>query len=316
MGDWLNSYKLALMALFEVPRIPSYSALRRVMLTINYEEYSARLARFFEISPEEGETLAVDGKMLRGSFLLEQGNPHDVPHKAITLVSAFLVERGLILKPQQVEDKSNEIKALPALIEGLALKGVVFAFDSMNTQKKTIKTIVDSNNHYLAAVKGNQPKLYQGIQQEFMEKDSFKQVNKGHGRWEKRKVSISDVSPQSFPNWPALKTIIKVEKESKTRRGVEKSIRYYISDLQETAQQFAARIRGYWGVENKVHYVRDVTQGEDQSRIRTSPLPQIWAIARNLAINLYRDAGFTNMAQAQRKCQHGLEQILALFKMK
>jgi len=86
--------------------------------------------------------------------------------------------------------------------------------------------------------------------------------------------------------------------------------------LTESAFEFYQRIRGYWGVENKVHYVRDVTQGEDKSRIRTKPLPQILAIARNLALNLYRDAGFDNMAQAQRKCQFSLKHIASLFRMK
>ena len=89
-----------------------------------------------------------------------------------------------------------------------------------------------------------------------------------------------------------------------------------ISDLTASALEFGQRIRGSWGVENKVHYVRDVTQGEDKSRIRTKPLPQIMAIARNLALNLYRDAGFNNMAQAERKCQYGLDLILNIFRMK
>ncbi len=92
--------------------------------------------------------------------------------------------------------------------------------------------------------------------------------------------------------------------------------RYYISSLSETAQQFAHRIRAYWGVENKVHYVRDVTQGEDASRIRVIPLPQLWAIARNLALNLYRDLGFNNMAQAQRRCGFSLKQLKSIFRMK
>ena len=101
--------------------------------------------------------------------------------------------------------------------------------------------------------------------------------------------------------------------------------RYYISSLSTTAQEFALRIRGYWGVENKVHYVRDVTQREDISRIRTTPLPQILAIAkrcrlrqfaRNFALNLYRDLGFENMAQAQRLCSFGLDTLLQLFRMK
>ena len=170
IGDWLKSYSEELKELFEVRRIPSYSTIRRALLNLDYEEYSARLASFFEIKPLAGETLALDGKVLKGSYLLSPDNPHCEPHKAITLVTAYLVERGLILRPEKVENKSNEIR--------------------------------------------------------------------------------------------------------------------------ESAFEFYQRIRGYWGVENKVHYVRDVTQGEDKSRIRTTPLPQILAIARNLALNLYRNAGF------------------------
>ncbi len=113
-----------------------------------------------------------------------------------------------------------------------------------------------------------------------------------------------------------MKTIIRVECERQTLHKIENSVRYYISSLTEKAVEFAQRIREYWGVENKVHYVRDVTQGEDKSRIRTKPLPQIMTIARNLALNLYREAGFNNMAQAERKCRFGLEQILTLFRMK
>ena len=184
-----------------------------------------------------------------------------------------------------------------------------------------MKAIVESGNHYLAAVKGNQPTLFQAIQQHFIPEDSFEQINKGHGRIEKRKISISEAC-LNLRDWLALKTIIKVESERQTKHKTEFSTRYYISDrerrsaaspgfesqgtadLEATAFQFYQRIRGYWGVENRVHYIRDVTQGEDKSRkdlsasIRTTPLPQLLALARNLAINLYRDAGFSNMAQA------------------
>lgn len=138
IGDWLKSYKQQLKALFCVERIPSYSTIRRTILSLDYEEYSARLARFFEIEPIEGETLALDGKVLKGSFLVENDNLHCEPHQAITLVTAYLVERGLILQPQEVDDKSNEIKAIPEVIKALAQKGVVFAFDSLNTQKKLL----------------------------------------------------------------------------------------------------------------------------------------------------------------------------------
>jgi predicted transposase YbfD/YdcC len=119
-----------------------------------------------------------------------------------------------------------------------------------------------------------------------------------------------------FSGWLNVETIIRVESQRRTKYKIESETRYYISDLKETAFSFYQRIRGYWGVENKVHYVRDVTFGEDKSRIRTLPLPQISAIARNLAINLYRKAGFSNMAQAKRKCQFDLNHLLSLFRMK
>lgn len=102
----------------------------------------------------------------------------------------------------------------------------------------------------------------------------------------------------------------------KLRNTIATETCYYISDLLESAAKFAQRIRGYWGVENCVHHVRDVTCNEDRSRTRIGVLPNIWAITRNLAINLYREAGFTNMAKAQRHCGYRLKHILALFRMK
>lgn len=137
IGDWLTSYREDLIELFHPPkgRIPSYSTIRRVLLTLDYQQYSAALSQFFGVTPLPGETLAVDGKVLRGSYQLERDNPDSPPHPAIMLVSAYLVERGLILEPYQVDSKTNEIKALPEFIKHLALKGVVFAFDAISTQK-------------------------------------------------------------------------------------------------------------------------------------------------------------------------------------
>jgi hypothetical protein len=137
IGDWLKSYQRELIALFQPPkqRLPSYSTIRRVLLTLDYQTYSAALARFFDVEPLPGETLAMDGKVLRGSYQLETDNPDSPPHPAILLVSAYLVERGLILEPYQVDSKTNEIKALPEFIQHLAVKGVVFAFDAISTQK-------------------------------------------------------------------------------------------------------------------------------------------------------------------------------------
>jgi hypothetical protein len=138
IGDWINAYRDELIKLFNPPknRLPSYSTIRRVLLKIELEQYGASLAQFFGISASARETIGLDGKVLRGSYQLETDNPNNAPHPAIMLVSAYYVERGLHLPPHEVDSKTNEITALPEFIKNLALKGVVFAFDAINTQKK------------------------------------------------------------------------------------------------------------------------------------------------------------------------------------
>lgn len=137
ISDWLDSYREELLTLFEPPknRLPSYSTIRRVLLTLDYEAYSLCLAKFFEIAPLPGETVALDGKVLRGSYLLETPASTAESHPAIQLVTVYVVERGLILPIQPVDKKSNEITALPPVLKALAHQGVVFAFDALNTQK-------------------------------------------------------------------------------------------------------------------------------------------------------------------------------------
>lgn len=137
ISDWLASYREELLTLFEPPknRLPSYSTIRRVLLTLDYEAYSLCLAKFFEIEPLPGETVALDGKVLRGSYLLETPASTAESHPAIQLVTVYVVERGLILPIQPVDKKSNEITALPPVLKALAHQGVVFAFDALNTQK-------------------------------------------------------------------------------------------------------------------------------------------------------------------------------------
>ena len=179
--------------------------------------------------------------------------------------------------------------------------------------------IVNSGNNYIAALKGNQKSLFKDVKTNFTAEFTYQQINKGHGRIEKRHVSICQTLDGIRP-WPGLTTLIQVKSERQvfTHHVIEVTTetRYYISSLSETAQAFAERIRGYWGVENKVHYVRDVTQGEDKSRIRTNPLPQIFVLARNFILNLYRNQMFENMAQAQRLCSFGLDTLKQLFRMK
>ena len=192
-----------------------------------------------------------------------------------------------------------------------------------STPKKTCEQIIDSGNHYLGALKGNHGNFFKTIESNFQSEEHINSVEIGHGRVERRTVSLCrtlDWFPQAS-QWSGLRTIIKVTSYRHLFKGQylfikEPATRYYISSLEESVESFARRIREYWHVENKVHHVRDVTQGEDASRIRVQPLPNNFAIARNLALNLYRDHGFANMAQAQRKAGQGLDLLKSLFRMK
>lgn len=186
--------------------------------------------------------------------------------------------------------------------------------------KKSCQQIVESHNHYLGALKGNQSGLLKAVKANFQVEDTYTETSKGHGRIEERIIDTCRTLDGLCP-WTGLCSLIRVTATRTLLKGEYEMVgktetRYYISSLGETAQQFAYRIRAYWGVENKVHYVRDVTQAEDACRIRVIPLPQLWAIARNLALNLYRDLGFSNMAQAQRRCGFSLNQLKAIFRMK
>lgn len=137
IGDWLRADHDELVALFQPSkgRLPSYSTIRRTLLRVEDQLYSACLSRFFGIQPLPGEMIATDGKVLRGSYEAISDDPAIESHPAIMLVTADIVERGLILEPDEVESKTNEITALPAFIAQMALKGVIFAFDAISTQK-------------------------------------------------------------------------------------------------------------------------------------------------------------------------------------
>jgi hypothetical protein len=138
ISDWMKSYEEELLELFSPRknRLPSYSTIRRVLLGLDYKAYSACLEKFFEIEPLRGETIALDGKVLRGSYSADTPASTTDSHPAIQLVTVYVVERGLILPIQPVDKKSNEITALPPVLKELAHRGVVIAFDALNTQKK------------------------------------------------------------------------------------------------------------------------------------------------------------------------------------
>ena len=137
MSDWLVSYQDEILELFKPAksRLHSYSTIRRVLLETDYETYSDCLTAFFQIEPKAGQTIAMDGKVARGSYHLRTPASTAESHPAIQLLTVYLVEQGLILPIQPIDCKTNEIKALPPVIKALAQCGVVFAFDALNTPK-------------------------------------------------------------------------------------------------------------------------------------------------------------------------------------
>jgi hypothetical protein len=175
----------------------------------------------------------------------------------------------------------------------------------------------------LGAIKGNHPQFFASIQQQFRAESHITTVERGHARIERRTVSLWQTLDQlpRKAEWAGLRSIIRVTRYRHLLKNGYIRIKkprthYYISSVDETVEEFAQRIRNYWQVENKVHYVRDVTQQEDGSRIRVHPLPNILAVARNFALNLFRDQGLENMAQAQRRSGFGLNSLKSLFRMK
>lgn len=142
------------------------------------------------------------------------------------------------------------------------------------------------------------------------------ELSKGHGRIERRCTQVWQTDVGRL-KWPGLAMVVRVQTQRRQRSAGDEQVsyqeRYFISSFVESAARVGQRIRQYWGVENRVHYVRDVTQGEDRSRIRTSPLVQTYALARNFALNCYRTGGFSNMAQAQRRCAQSWSTLRTLF---
>jgi len=172
-------------------------------------------------------------------------------------------------------------------------------------------------------LEGNHGNFFQALKAQFQSESHIHTVESGHGRTERRTVQLWQTldTLTDAEEWAGLTSVIRVTSYRHLHRGqhliIKKpQVRYYISSLNESVAQFAQRIQDYWHIENKVHHVRDVTQGEDASRIRVQPLPNLFALARNLALNLYRQQGFHNMAQAQRLSSFGLEQLKSLFRMK
>jgi len=271
-----------------------------LMNRINPALFSAAFTAWVrETWPERPDLIAIDGKTSRRS--------HDrADDKApLHLVSAFATTSRLVLGQEAVEGKSNELSAIPVLLDRLAegggLKGALVSIDAIATNAKIAQATRDKGADYLLAVKANQPTLRLEMEGAFAvakATETFDDVDKGHGRIEQRAVGvIKEVDwldgDRRFPGelrLPHAATLIRVQSRAELSDRSRIETRYYISSADLSAKQAAEAVRGHWGIENQLHWVLDVVFAEDQSRLRKGHGATNMAIVRHFAINLIRSA--------------------------
>lgn len=289
-----------LKTILELPNgIPSHDTFGYVYARIDPNEFGKCFASWIESIREatEGEVVAIDGKTLRRSHQRSKGKG------PLHLVSAWATVNRLTLAQVKVDEKSNEIKAVPELLELLYLKGCIVTIDAMGTQKEIAAGIREKEADYVLALKDNQPILRAEVEGVFeaeveseIEKDLENNgrwqetIERGHGRKETRRV-MSVEAPDWLTNkgeWRDLHSLIMVESVRQERERISKEKRYFISSLPPDASRAAEIIRSHWAVENSLHWVLDVAFREDDSRIRAGNAPENLALVRKLTHNLLK----------------------------
>ena len=279
--------------------IPSHDTFGRVFARLDPEQFQGCFLAWAAAMREAsgGKLVALDGKTLRRSHDQARGQ------SALHLVSAWSTENHLVLGQQKVAGHSNEITALPALLGMLALEGCTVTIDAMGTQKEIAGRVREQGADYVLALKGNQGRLYEEVQDSFRlghgegfqgtAHDRYESVNGGHGRIERRRYwTIWDPEHIAYLDpggeWAGLRSIGMVEAERRVGEKVTVERRYYLSSLCGQAREFAEAARGHWGIENGLHWVLDVAFREDESRVRTGNAAENLALLRRIALNLLR----------------------------
>lgn len=279
--------------------IPSHDTFGRVFAAIDPEEFERSFMEWVQAINEltQGQVIAVDGKQLRGSQDSESGK------NAIYMVSAWATENELVLGQRKVDDKSNEITAIPKLLKLLEIAGCIVTIDAIGTQTKITKTIVEQEGDYLLAVKENQGNLYEDIHDLFEDDQHYnfegapynyaKSVNKDHGRIEIRQCwAISDpeylAQIRDRDRWYGLKSLAMIISERRIGEESEIQTRYFITSLDSHAEKILKVKRSHWGIENRLHWVLDIAFDEDHSRVRKDSAPQNFAVLRHVALNLLK----------------------------
>lgn len=283
--------------------IASADTFLRIFRILDPKQFEAVFRRWVaDVVGALSGTIAIDGKTVRGS-----GNGGE---SAIHMVSAFATELGVVLGQEKVAGKSNEITAIPTLLDALYLKGFLVSIDAMGCQKQIAQKITAKGGDYLLMVKGNQPSLLNAIETSFISHrdtrsvDRQNHVEKSHGRTIGQIASVLPAKGTvSLSDWPKCKTIGRIDairvvggKESNLER------RYYISSRDLSADQLAAAVRSHWGIENRLHWVLDLIFGEDDKTVCKDNAPQNLSLLRKIVLNLIRlDKTDTTKASLRRR---------------
>jgi predicted transposase YbfD/YdcC len=285
--------------------IPSEDTFGRVLARIDPAAFEKCLLSWIQTVQEltEDHLVAIDGKTLRGS------GDHERGRAAIHMVSAWAAENKLSLGQVVVSEKSNEITAIPELLQLLDISGALVTIDAMGCQREIAERIRDGGGDYALAVKQNQPKLYEQVEGAISEAldgdtedfDEYQTIENGHGRQETRTYAIVAASASVDPDdlWRDLSAVgiaISERVDSQGRQSIES--RYYILSRLMTAPEFAGAVRGHWGIENNLHWQLDVSFREDECRVCRDHAPANLSVIRRFALGLLK---------RETSCKKGIE---------
>jgi predicted transposase YbfD/YdcC len=268
--------------------IPGDDTFRRFFRVLDPIEFQKLFCEWMKsLQPQVDGVIAIDGKASRHSF--------DDNHKILYMISAYATEARLVLAQEKVEEKSNEITAIPKLLDVLDLRGSTITIDAMGCQHEIAKRIIEKEGNYIFTLKGNQSALSEDVQDFFNDKEFCKTMScyedhdKGHGRQELRKCLVAtDIKwlKERYPKRRGLRSVIRIESTRKIGKKMTQETRYYVSSCTDAAKTALEKVRSHWAIENSLHWVLDMSFGDDQSRIRKKNAPQIMAIIRHIALNL------------------------------
>lgn len=324
MESYAQSKEEFLRTFLDLPNgIPSHDTFNRVFSNIDSAQFEACFINWvntlLELQPKE--IVAIDGKTIRGAKANGKKSP-------VHMVSAWANDNNLVIGQVKVSEKSNEITAIPKLLEVLSIQDSIVTIDAMGCQTEIASAITAKQADYILAVKGNQKQLLEHIEDEFKFGKTIQTTideDLDHGRIETRKCSmINDF--QFIPienNWNKLTTIIKVEsiREFKnSEKNTETATRYYISSLKAKPEDFQKAIRSHWAIENKLHWTLDVAFSEDASRKRTANASQNFSILNKIALNLLKNEKSSKIGVKSRRMKagwdnHYLIKVLNLMKV-